>query len=172
MKSLVSITRSRHELNVTTLCVELPDAVLLETLEEAELLDFGACHSLQKCALHACDVALNERQQQLERSWQALESVAAPNVETLFHVCVTLLETVVGTEETPDLLPLLTWHRETAAPPRKPTAAHPRAYKGTKTQPPKLPLPETVDLHPYLRDHHSIRLVLTRLRSFWNEAAI
>jgi hypothetical protein len=43
------------------------------------------------------------------------------------------------------------------------TAAHPRAYRGTKHQPPKLAEPERLDLRLYLGSWHTEKQLLTRL---------
>ena len=172
MKQLLAITRTRSRLTATILHTELPDAARLDSPTEADAVVFSAWHTLETCELDDCDVFLTPQHQQLRRSWAALQNVTAPNVETLVHVCIVLLETVAGTEDGKELLPPLEWHRETVAPIRRPTAAHPRAYKGTKTQPPKLSLPDAVDLRPYLYDPQNLRLILMRLRPFWNDAAV
>lgn len=172
MKQILSIARSRSDLTVTMLCAEPPDVTLLESPEDAGLLNFPALYQRETCSLDACDALSNDRHRQLRRSWQALQSVVSMNADTLFHVYIVLLETIAVPEDASLSLLLLERNWDTIAPIRTPTAAHPRAYRGTKYQPPKPAVPEISNLRPYLCHSESLQLILTRLRPFRRETAI
>lgn len=112
--------------------------------------------------------SLYAKKEQLIASWNYLSYVDELNAETLFHVLVILIETA------PDLLEL-----EVTLQPLpvdnskqiiKPTAAHPRAYKGTKQKPPKPKAFSKIDLRLYLCDKKNQNQVLLRLSKHWIEA--
>ena len=110
---------------------------------------------------------------QLAESWRYLSSSTAANADTLYHLLVVLLETVPDTSaayRTAPIDPLPAGWNETAVAPVtiRPTAAHPRAYKGTKYQPPKARrLPET-DLRPHLSQPRSLLAAIAPLGRFWH----
>jgi hypothetical protein len=91
----------------------------------------------------------------LTESWHRLGSASAASEDTLYDLLVVLIETVpdLSSEPSPPLLPV-EWGKEFK--PVRATQAHPRAYKGTKYQPRKMPLPKLLDLRPYLHDPGSI----------------
>jgi hypothetical protein len=83
----------------------------------------------------------------LTQSWEALGAVSRFDAQDLHHVLNVLIHTLPDVPATTDVPPL----RIEAAPlPPKPTAAHPRAFHGTKTQPPKARQRLPIDLRPYL----------------------
>lgn len=53
----------------------------------------------------------------------------------------------------------------------RPTAAHPRAYKGTKARQPKPALPAQ-DLRPYLQDSRWVRHLLSSLKDHWPKVRV
>lgn len=94
----------------------------------------------------------------LQASWAALGRVTQPDAETLVHLVTVLLGTVAWATgpsglSVPDLGPAA------AVEPRA-TAAHPRAYRGTKHKPPRARRADPLDLRPYLADPAQLRLVL------------
>lgn len=103
----------------------------------------------------------------LLRSWQALQCVTAWNAEVLTHVLNVLVGTIADpTADVADIPALAV--SEPVAPPR-PTAAHPRAYRGTKYKPPKPPQPGPLGLRPHLcRVADEVR-ILERLRPHFDE---
>src|SRR3954468_22423700 len=84
----------------------------------------------------------------LWKAWRALESVNTWDGETREHVLAVLRETVPSFEDQGDL-PALGRDVHPAPEPRA-TAAHPRAYRGTKHRPPRPRQPDPVDVRPYL----------------------
>lgn len=107
----------------------------------------------------------DERQRRALASWNVLGAVRSMDAATLFHVLIVLLETVRGDIESAAVLPPLPEPEETAKQP-KPTAAHPRAYQGTKYKPPKPRSFEPINLRPYLCDPHGEKQILAALGSY------
>ena len=94
-------------------------------------------------------------------AWRALESVTRWDETTLAHVLAVLRETVPGAD-TPSDLPAL--GAEVNGPPEpRATAAHPRAFRGTKYRPPRPRQPDAVDLRPYLMTRRHTDQVLELL---------
>ncbi len=85
---------------------------------------------------------------ELWTAWQALESVSDWDEATLGHVLTILRETVPCADVPDDLAAL---GPEVHAPSRpRATAAHPRAFRGTKYRPPRPSQPDSIDVRPYL----------------------
>ncbi len=103
----------------------------------------------------------------LPTSWDAVGRVTAFDAPTLAHVLNVLVHTLPDPEAVPDLPPLR--FKEPPAPPQ-PTAAHPRAYQGTKTNPPKPQQPASVDLRPNLCVPRDVNRLLLRLAPLVTEA--
>ena len=96
---------------------------------------------------HACELRPLpfSSQPELWAAWRALEAVTRWDETTLGHV-LTVLRTTVPCVDSPGDLPLLA--PEVQAPPRA-TAAHPRAFRGTKYRPPRT-RHDVVDVRPHL----------------------
>ncbi len=88
--------------------------------------------------------------------WNALSDAVAPDAEAVQRV---LVETVLGQ---PASLPPVT-PQAPPAPPR-PTAAHPRAYQGTKFKPPTPKVSAARDWRPFLCDPRSLESVAAEAR--------
>jgi hypothetical protein len=99
-------------------------------------------------------------QRALLHSWDELSRTEAGSAETLAHLLKLLIETIAVPCWLDQPSPRL------AAPivPAKPTAAHPRAYRGTKWRPPKDARFGELDLHPYLCDERHVSALLAELR--------
>lgn len=95
----------------------------------------------------------------LAAAWRALESVSDWGEATLGHVLAVLRGTVPAMEAAAELGALGV---EVPAAPRA-TAAHPRAYRGTKHRPPKPRQPEAVDVRAYLLTRRHTDQVLEQL---------
>ena len=108
-------------------------------------------------------------QERLLASWDALAKVKEANAETLYHLLLILLETVPDDSRPEGVLPPLHLSKpqDRAA---RPTAAHPRAYRGTKYHPPTPTAPSPVDLRPYLCGRRSPTPELIKLTPWWTEA--
>ncbi|HEY1811146.1 MAG TPA: hypothetical protein VGG74_02260 [Kofleriaceae bacterium] len=108
---------------------------------------------------HVCELRLLEATSVLWPAWHALASVSRWDPVTLQHV-VTLLDATVPALDAPDELPALP-SLELLALPRA-TAAHPRAFRGTKHRPPRPSEPEPIDVRPYLLARRHIDQVIAR----------
>lgn len=98
---------------------------------------------------------------ELWTAWRALESVTSWDKATLGHV-LTVLRATVPCADAPSDLPAL--GPEVHAPPEpRATAAHPRAFRGTKYRPPRPEQPAAVDVRPYLLTRRHTDLVLELL---------
>ena len=98
---------------------------------------------------------------ELWAAWNALASVTAWDAATARHVLTVLLETVPSGDDAGEI-PALGPDVHPAPAPRA-TAAHPRAYRGTRYKPPKPPRPEPVDLRRYLLARRHIDQVIDLL---------
>lgn len=94
-------------------------------------------------------------------AWEALAAVRSWDATTLEHVLVVLRATVPATESPGDL-PALAAEAYQPPPPRA-TAAHPRAFRGTKARPSRPRQPRAIDLRPYLLTRKHIEQVLALL---------
>jgi hypothetical protein len=98
---------------------------------------------------------------QLLMAWDALSAVRVPTPEAADALRTILTETAPASSiPAPRPFPFA----ELAAPePSKPTAAHPRAFRGTTYKPPKGKSPAVADLRLYLSDQEAIRDLGMRL---------
>jgi hypothetical protein len=101
----------------------------------------------------------------LLESWGRLSEVSATDEQALYDLFVVLLETVPDPSSAKNVSPLpAEWNSVPAHP--KATRAHPRAFKGTKFQPPKSSrLPQT-DIRPQMCDARSLRTLVSPLWKF------
>ncbi len=80
-------------------------------------------------------------------SWDSLAAVSRFDSQALYHMLNVLIHTLPGASTAAEAPPLKI---EAPATPAKPTAAHPRAFRGTKAQPPKPRHSSPIDLRPHL----------------------
>lgn len=114
--------------------------------------------------------SLFAKKEQLIASWNYVSCVDELNAETLFYILVILIETapdLLESEVTLQPLPV-----ESSKQIVKPTAAHPRAYKGTKQKPPKPKTFSKIDLRLYLCEKKHQNELLLRLSKYWVEALV
>ncbi len=112
--------------------------------------------------------ALVPKKRLLLDSWDALRAVTAWNSEALAHVLHVLIGTIADPYADTSDVPAFT---ASEPPPRpKPTAAHPRAYRGTKYKPPKPPRPNPTDLRPHLCVPADEDRILARLSPHFEDA--
>lgn len=151
MDRLIGILRSEAALTARrvrqTRTVEFEDCgAVLDAFADANLPWYEFTDSL----------LLPSQHQALLSDWNGLANAAAPNIEAVQRV---LAETVLGQ---PTCLPTV----PVDAPPvsLKPTAAHPRAYQGTKFKPPKPKSPVAQDWRPFLCDPRGLESVAAEAR--------
>jgi hypothetical protein len=105
-------------------------------------------HPWQRAQTYALRPLAESSKPELWTAWRALASVSEWNDAALGDVLAVLRHTVPSLDVPRDLPAL---GAEVHAPPEpRATAAHPRAFRGTKYRPPKPPQPEPVDVRPYL----------------------
>jgi hypothetical protein len=103
----------------------------------------------------------------LAQSWESLASVRRLDAHVLYHVLNVLVHTLPDAPPTTDAPPLKI---EIPPAPARPTAAHPRAYCGTKTQPPKPRRSAPIDLRPHLCVPRDTNQILRLLAPHLDEA--
>src|SRR6185312_6527005 len=81
----------------------------------------------------------------LADAWRRLAEVRVASPDALADVLHALLDTVADPELEPAAGPLLRLELPRVV---APTANHPRAFRGTRSKPPRAPLPPAVDLRP------------------------
>lgn len=99
-------------------------------------------------------------------SWKELGRVRTFDGNALSHLLNVLVHTLP--DESGDDPPPLTFEPEPAA--WKPTAANPRAYRGTKDRPLKTKKSRTLDLRPHLSSPRDVNALLLKLAPFRQEA--
>lgn len=109
----------------------------------------SAWYEIVECPLDALEPALFPNKAQLWEAWEAFSHVSEVNAEMLAALRLVLAETVLGKPSSEALLPL-SLGTELPEQRIKPTAAHPRAYQGTKYKPPKEKVSAPTDLRPFL----------------------
>lgn len=156
-KLMALVSRVKHQFN--------PSSEILSTMgiDSEESL-----YEIIESSVELLAPSLFAKKEQLITSWNYLSCVDELNAETLFHVLVILIETA------PDLLEsevkLQALPVDSSKQIIKPTAAHPRAYKGTKQKPPKPKTFSKIDLRLYLCDKKHQNQLLLRLSKYWVEA--
>jgi hypothetical protein len=96
----------------------------------------------------------------LLQSWEELSRVNGASAETLVNLLILLIKTIAVPCRTNLPRPQF----DAPIIPPKPTAAHPRAYSGTKWKPPKNVRAGKLDLHPHLCDERHITALLEEMR--------
>lgn len=148
MNRLIGIIRDRGALTARLARRNIaPDFESREAVARAA--EAGGWYEIVEFPLDALEPALFPKKARLRAAWEALGHVSGPTAETRAHLRLTLAETVLG-GPSPEALPPVALGPETPEPRVKPTAAHPRAYQGTKHKPPKGKVPPTTDLRPVL----------------------
>jgi hypothetical protein len=111
------------------------------------------------------------KKDELTASWNYLSCVDELNAETLFHILVVVINTIWEPLESEFVLPNLPPENITKQV-IKPTAANPRAYKGTKYKLPKPKIISQFDLRLYLCDRKHQNQLLLRLGQYWMDALL
>ena len=120
------------------------------------------------CPLANAPGKLVYRKDLLLGAWEGLRDVTAWDGEVLANVLYVLVHTIAVPAADIADVPALT--ASEPVPPPRATAAHPRAYRGTKYKPPKPPRAGPVDLRPHLCVAADEDRVLQRLSPHFDEA--
>ncbi|NQZ58183.1 MAG: hypothetical protein HRT88_12055, partial [Lentisphaeraceae bacterium] len=109
-------------------------------------------------------------EERLLHSWDYISHLSKWDGEALYHIFIILFETELYLYPQDQQNPLIEFVQEIQK--AKATAANPRAFKGTKYQPPKQRADKLFDLRQYLCDCKSITKILQRLWEFKDEAFV
>ncbi|MBV9848284.1 MAG: hypothetical protein JO250_01215 [Armatimonadetes bacterium] len=144
LSALVSRRRPGADLDALLAAEEAPE-------------DAPGFYDLAELPLSDVPAALYPRKASLLAAWDALRAVKSPDTALVQYVLTVLRETILGTDDGADLPPFAL---PDAPAPMAPTAAHPRAYRGTKYRPPREKSAPAVDLRPYLCATNSLTMLL------------
>jgi hypothetical protein len=104
--------------------------------------------------------------ERLRAAWRNLSLVTAADSDTLYNIVLILLETVPTISRVAEPLPAEWGAAPVAA---RATHANPRAFKGTKYQPPKTRRLPQIDVRPHLCDARALKALVSPLWKFWDE---
>ncbi|MGI4788450.1 MAG: hypothetical protein ACRYFS_06315 [Janthinobacterium lividum] len=149
--------------------IRTENALIARQVRQSIALDFTDCAAIEQAVLDGLTEnyefidapltlstpRLSPLQASLLEDWEALGNAAAPDSDRVRRV---LAETVLG-QPIQRTLPLLKAQTQNA--PMKPTAAHPRAYLGTKYKPPTPKSAAPQDWRPSLCDPRTLGSLAT-----------
>lgn len=171
MDCLVSIIRKPHRL------VALVSRVLrhIDPVNDVPAtlgIDSGSgLYEIIESPLELLTSSLFPKKDELAASWNYLSCVDELNTDTLFHILVVVINTICEPLESEFVLPNLPPENMTKQV-IKPTAANPRAYKGTKYKPPKPKVISQFDLRLYLCSRKHQNQLLLRLSKYSMDALV
>ena len=152
MERFVSIIRTQNALIVR----HVRQNFRVDFTDCAAVMEFDWDNSASWYEFVDTPVVLSPSSSPLLEAWNALSSAIEPEAEAVRRV---LAETVLAQ---PTVLPPVTMQLPAAS--VKPTAAHPRAYSGTKFKPPKPKSAAAQDWRPFLCDPRSLDSVAAEAR--------
>lgn len=158
MERSISIIREKRRLYALKVR-QAGDFVIPVPVEDPERVPSLSEYEIVKTPLEDIPESLLPQKKRLLASWVELSRCQALDSETLRHLLTVLLETRASLSEggmpLPDFVPAAQEQIFRA------TAAHPRAYRGTKSRPPKLRQPEPFDLRLYIDTAHNQNRLLS-----------
>jgi len=167
MERIISIIRENLQLYALKVR-QTGDFVIPVPVEEPEKESTLPEYEIVRIPLEEAPESLVPQKKRLLASWMELSHYQASDSETLRHLLTVLLETIASFSEggmpLPDFVP--------AAPEQtfRATAAHPRAYRGTKSRPPKARQVEPLDLRLYIDTEHNQNKLLSDSRPHLGKA--
>lgn len=162
MEKLIAIIRTPTELLASISRFKHQFQLSLEKLDGNSLAELNDLYEIVKIPFDQISPKLYAYKERLLSSWKYLADVKTLDLNVLLHTLIVLLETDFFIKEQQHTLSLRPLEIEVKA--FKPTAANPRAYKGTKDRPPKQKSVINIDLRPYLCDVQGPTLILQRLK--------
>ena len=136
--------------------------------EDDQQVDWANFYEFKKYPLARIPRSLCSFSGELMHSWDALSRARYLDQETLEHLLNVLLHSVPAYNASQ--YPLKSLELKEKGPSFTPTAAHPRASKGTKDRPRKIPQPEPTDLRPYLSSRDGTQRVLKSFQTLLPQA--
>ncbi|GEM_PF-1425065 len=167
MDRIVSIIRENGQLYA--LAVRLAGTFKVPGIAESqEEVSPGAEYEIVKTPLVQVHESLVPQKKRLLASWEELSCTQEIDHLTLCNILRVLLESRASSSGVSMPLPaFITASQEQAF---RPTAAHPRAYKGTKSRPPKFKQPGLHDIRPYIESANNQRMLLSALQAYLDRA--
>ncbi|MGV8118639.1 MAG: hypothetical protein AB2L14_02635 [Candidatus Xenobiia bacterium LiM19] len=158
MEQIISIIRENRQLYVLKVR-RAGDFVIPVPVEEPEKASVLPEYEITKTALEEIPESLLPQKKRLIASWAEISRCLALDSDTVHHLLTVLLETRASFSEGGMLLPdLVPAGQEQTF---RATAAHPRAYRGTKSRPPKPRQHEPLDLRLYIDTAHNQNKLLS-----------
>lgn len=141
------ICRAKYKFNIT-----------LQHSKGNTLKELDSYYECLEIPLKSLDKKLCSKKDKILSAWNDLSKVEGFDQKTLEQVLFIIKESQLDPFTELINIPILVLEQPEKV--IKPTAAHPRAYKGTKYQPPKLKQPKEINLQPYLCDEKNISIIL------------
>src|SRR5262249_18804023 len=135
--------------------VRRPREIVACISEPVPAIEPPALFEIHSIPLDRLKRSLYPRKEKLQESWRYLARVKSADEDTLYHALLVVMESVpdLSVDTTPPPLPP-EWSGAPFS--ARASSAHPRAYKGTKYQPPKGRRLAPIDVRPYLCHARSI----------------
>ncbi len=167
MDKIVTIIRKANSLGVLVSRAKYSFVPNLENLTNETTYQLTNYYECIELPIESININLLPNKNNIIFAWNYLKNIKIISKETLKQILIILLETQIDPYQINNEIETLNWDFE--EPIIKPTAAHPRAYKGTKYKPPKSKQMLDINLCPYLCDEKNIYLVLAKLEKFKTE---
>ncbi|MBK7993634.1 MAG: hypothetical protein IPK14_09465 [Blastocatellia bacterium] len=167
MDKIVTIIRKSNDLVVLVSRTRYNFVPNLENLSKEIIYQLTNYYDSIESPIESISIKLLPNKNNIIYAWNYLQNIKIINKETLKQILIILLETQIDPCQVNNKLEILNLDFEELI--IKPTAAHPRAYKGTKYKPPKAKQTLEINLCPYLSDEKNIYLILRKLEKFKTE---
>jgi hypothetical protein len=145
--------------------IRSPNDLYLRISQRASNHEAGTSFETTSIPLAQIKRSVYPAKDQLQESWRYSSEVKAVDAQTLYHVFVVMLETVPNVSSDEIVEPLPTEWDATPVPIRA-TQANPRAFRGTKYQPPKARRLSQTDIRPHLCDARALKALVSPLWKF------
>lgn len=168
MDKIVTIIRKKNDLAVLVSRAKYSFVPNLENLGTEITYQLTNYYECVESPIESVNIKLLPNKSNIIVAWNYLKNVQIINKETLKQILIILLETQIDPCQINKELEILNWDFTESI--IKPTASHPRAYKGTKYKPPKSKQLIKMNLCPYLCDEKNIYLILGKLEKLKTQA--
>lgn len=163
MDKLITITRNSKGLFALISRLKYKFKNTLEHPKENSLKELAEHYESIEIPLNLLDKKLFQQKDKILNVWESLSHVENFDKNTLEQILLIEETTYCDFAELNDLPPLALVENKKEF---KPTAAHPRAYNGTKHQPPKTKKQTSFNLQPYLCNENSLNKILQEFNLF------
>ncbi len=158
MDKLVTIIRKPSGLFALISQARYKFKITLQDSKENSLKELANYYECLELPLKSLDKKLFPTKDKLLNTWEYLSKVDRFDEKTLAQTSLILQNTQL--DPFTELFDLPALNLELPEKVVKPSAAHPRAYQGTKYQPPKTKQFKEVNLHSYLCDEKNVNIIL------------